>query len=163
MQHPVLLSVAAVVFAVSAATVATPAAAGTFDLDVTVTAVHTRAWARRSLNQFNPGLGVEYHVSRTWGVMAGEYKNSYRRPTWYAAATWTPLHLGRDDGWRVDAGLGAGLASGYTRRQNPAAPAMAAGIVRFRTPRGWGVNLLWVPNQPDGGCGFVGLQLAAAL
>lgn len=139
------------------------ARAGTFDLDVTTTAIHTRAWAQRDLNQVNPGLGLEYHFTRTWGVMGGVYRNSYKRPTWYTAATFTPLHLGRTNGWQADAGIGAGLATGYTRRENSVAPAMAAGVLRVRTPSGTGVNLLWVPNQPHDGTGFVGLQISIPL
>ena len=35
--------------------------ADTLDLDITTNAIHTGAWARRTLNQYNPMVGVEYH------------------------------------------------------------------------------------------------------
>ena len=34
--------------------------AGTLDFDVKSNAIHTAAWARRTLNQYNPVMGVEY-------------------------------------------------------------------------------------------------------
>lgn len=172
-----------------AARAATPNASP-WTLDLNLASIHTEAWARRELNQVNPGVGITYHFTRTWAAMGGEYLNSYRRSTWYAAAVWTPLHVGAADRWHVDAGLAAGLASGYghasydtyawaadpssvngwrlvtTRHRymrNSLSPFMAAGVVRVRAGDGIGVNVLWVPNGGRRSSGFVGLQLVLPL
>lgn len=173
-----------------AARAATPAATPSWTLDLNLASIHTEAWARRQLNQVNPGIGATYHYSRTWALMAGQYKNSYRATTVYAAAAWTPLQIGAADHWHVDAGIAAGLASGYghaayntyawavdpadasgwrlvtTRRRymrNPLSPLMAAGIVRLVSTSGVGLNLLAVPNQGARSTGFIGLQLSIPL
>lgn len=166
------------------------AVAGTLDLDLNIASVHTEAWARRSLNQRNPGAGIEYHFNRTWGAIGGEYFNSYRRPTWYAAVTFTPFHLGADHGWRLDAGVAGGIATGYGHAsymayawipdrasatgwrltttshryaRNAFSPLMAAALVRIRAPDGLGANLLAVPNTGPRSSGFIGLQFAVPL
>lgn len=181
------MKTAILVAALAVAALAPTAHAGQLDLNLNLASVHTEQWARRSLNQRNPGAGLTYHWSRTWAVMGGEYLNSYRRPTWYAAAVWTPVHIGAARRWHVDAGLAAGLASGYghahydthawtidpatatgwrlvtTRHRymrNPYSPLMAAGIVRIAAPSGLGLNLMVVPNQGPTSSGFVGFQLA---
>lgn len=182
---------AALLLIAPVAVVAATPAQHHWTLDINLASVHTEAWARRSLNQINPGAGITYDWNRTWAFMGGEYLNSYRAPTWYAAAVWTPLHLGRTGHWRVDAGIAAGLASGYAHAsyatyrwapdraaasgwrlvttqhsymRNPVSPLMAAGIVRVVTPwRGVGLNLLWVPNMGPRSSGFVGFQLSVPL
>lgn len=151
------------VFAVAVFLPATAFAQSRLDLDLNLGSYHLESWARNSLSQFNPGLGVEYHFNRTWSVMGGEYRNSYRRPTWYALGAWTPLHLGNDDGWHANAGLVAGLASGYTHRENHFAPWVAGFKVAVFTPHHWGVNFLAVPNSGSHNSGFVGFQLAIPL
>jgi hypothetical protein len=137
----------------------TASARSSVDLDFNFASYHTEAWARQSLNQFNPGLGITYHWNRTWAVMGGEYKNSYRRPTWYALAAFTPLQLGRINGWHVDAGLAAGLASGYRSSEVPSEPLVGGLIVRLASPSGIGLNLLAVPNSDAHNSGFIGFQL----
>lgn len=133
------------------------------DLDLNLASIHTESWARQSLNQFNPGLGVEYHWNRTWAVMGGEYRNSYRRPTWYALGAWTPLHLGSATSWHLDAGVMAGVASGYRTSEVPSQPAVAGLLVRFSTPSGVALNLLGAPNTGAHNSGFIGLQLSIPL
>lgn len=140
-----------------------PAHAGTLDLDLNMASIHTERWARASLNQVNPGVGLTYHLDRTWALMSGEYLNSYRCPTWYALGAFTPLHMGSEGHWRVDAGLVAGLASGYTHHENVYAPAVAGMIVRIAAPRGLALNLLAVPNDGPRDSGFIGFQLSIPL
>lgn len=134
--------------------------ASEIDLDLNLASYHTEAWARQSLNQFNPGLGIEYHWNRTWAVMGGEYQNSYRRPTWYALGAWTPLHLGSATSWHLDAGVTAGVATGYHTSEVPSQPAVAGLLVRLKTPSGVALNLLGTPNTGSRNSGFVGIQLA---
>ena len=131
-------------------------------LDINVTSVHTEAWARRQLNQDNPGLGIEYQITPNWSAAGGFYRNSYRRETAYALGIWTPLHLDLPAGLKASAGLAAGLVSGYRRPEVPTEPLAAGAVLRLRMTNGFGLNLLAVPNTQSGS-GFVGLQLVAPL
>ena len=131
-------------------------------LDISTTSYHTRQWARDSLNQDNPGLGLEYQLSGDWGLAAGEYRNSYRRTSFYALAAWTPLRLALSAGWHLAAGLDAGAITGYTRAEAPARPLMASALLEVRSPQGWGINLVDVPNMGRS-AGFIGLQLVLPL
>lgn len=61
-----------------------------WSLDINAASVHTEAWARKKLNQDNPGLGVEYRFDNDWSAAGGIYRNSYRRTSVYALCAWTP-------------------------------------------------------------------------
>ena len=142
---------------------AADAPASRLSLDINTTSYHTEAWARRELNQVNPGLGLEYQASPDVGYTIGFYRNSYRRTSVYALGVWTPLHLAIPGGLTASAGLAAGLVSGYTRTECPVRPLAAGAVLRIRDRDGVGVNLLAVPNTPGGASGFIGLQLVAPL
>ncbi|SCC95241.1 conserved hypothetical protein [Thiomonas sp. X19] len=131
-------------------------------LDVSTTSYHLRQWARDSLNQDNPGLGLEYQYSPSVGFAAGFYKNSYSRESVYATATYTPLTSTLPAGFSVAAGGLAGVISGYTNQEAPARPLMAAALLEVRNASGWGINLVAVPNAGQS-AGFVGLQLVVPL
>ncbi|WP_172983212.1 hypothetical protein [Thiomonas sp. Bio17B3] len=135
--------------------------AGMLSLDLSTTCIHNRAEARRSLNQVNPGLGVEYQFTPDVGLSGGFYRNSFRRASVYALATWTPLHLALPAGLTARIGVAGGVVSGYSR-VNPFAPFAAAALLAVRNPQGWGINLVAVPNIAASS-GFVGLQLVAPL
>lgn len=135
----------------------------TWRLDANLASVHTERWARESLNQRNPGLGFEWSPSRTWTVAAGEYWNSYRRVTTYALGEWTPIQLGDADGWHLDAGVGAGFASGYHHNEVPTAPFVGAAVVRLVSPGGFALNVVSVPNAGAKQSGFLGFQLAVPI
>lgn len=139
------------------------AAAATWRLDANLASIHTERWARDSLNQRNPGIGFEYQASRTWALAAGIYSNSYRKPTVYALAEFTPLHLGGGNHWHIDAGVAAGIASGYTRTEIPCAPLAGAALVRITAPDGVALNIVGVPNTGAYRSGFVGFQLSIPL
>lgn len=157
MRHSIVLLLATLL--VASLFPLTASARSWVDLDLNLASYHTESWARHSLNRFNPGLGITYHWNRTWAVMGGEYKNSYRRPTWYALAAFTPIQLGQPSGWHVDAGLAAGLASGYRHAEVPSEPAVAGIILRLAAPNGIALNLLGVPNSDAHNSGFIGFQL----
>lgn len=133
-----------------------------WSLDINVTSVHTEAWARRQLNQDNPGLGIEYQFSTNWSAAGGFYRNSYRRETAYMLGVWTPLQVDLPAGLTASVGLAAGLVSGYRRPEVPTEPLAAGAVLRLRTAHGFGLNLLAVPNTQSGS-GFIGLQLVAPL
>ena len=140
-----------------------PAHASTLDLSLNVASIHTERWARDELNQVNPGAGLAYHWNRTWAVAGGVYTNSYRQPTVYALAEWTPLHVGQVNHWHVDAGVAAGIATGYTRAEIPCAPLAGAALIRITAHDGITLNVLGVPNMGARNSGFVGFQLSIPL
>lgn len=131
-------------------------------LDVSLACVHLKQWARNSLNQRNPGLGITYSFAPNWSASAGVYRNSFSRPSMYAVGVWTPLHWRVSQNWHVDVGGEAGVLTGYTRANNPAAPFGAAVLVRLRDERGYGANVVIVPNH-GASSGFVGLQVVVPL
>lgn len=159
-SHFLLAALAAFLQLVS---LAHPAHAGTLRIDVSLASYHTEQWARQSLNQRNPGLGIEYAINRDWSLAGGAYSNSYRRTTVYALAEWTPLHVGRRGHWHIDAGLAGGLASGYKRDEIPCAPLAGAAVIRIAAPSGFAMNLLGVPNAGSRQSGFIGFQLSVPL
>lgn len=97
------------------------------------------ALVEEEFNERNPGIGVEYHHSQDVILMAGEYRNSVYRTTWYAVAGYTPIRLGF-----VSIGAAAGLINGYPA-YNDGKPAPAAvGLVRAEGDR-IGANLILIP------------------
>jgi len=152
-----------VIAALLGALCAGTAGAADLSLDLNLASMHTEAWARRELNQDNPGLGLEYQFSPDLSAAGGFYRNSYRRTSAYALGVWTPLHLAIPGGLTASAGLAAGLVSGYTSTECPARPLAAGAVLRIRDRDGLGVNLLAVPNTPRGGSGFIGLQLVVPI
>lgn len=160
MRHAIF----ACAFIAAAGILAVPLAhAGTLDLDVNLASIHTEAWARDSLNQRNPGLGLTYHYSRTWAVAGGVYSNSYRRPTLYALAEFTPLHVGQANHWHLDAGVAAGIATGYTRTEIPCAPIGGGVLIRVTAWDGIALNVVGVPNMGAYNSGFLGFQVSVPL
>lgn len=139
------------------------AAAGTWNLDANLASIHTERWARDSLNQRNPGIGIEFRANRDWAFTGGIYSNSYRKPTVYALVEYTPLHIGQISNWHVDAGVAAGLASGYSRTEVPCAPLGGGALLRIASPGGVALNLIGVPNTGAYQSGFVGFQLVVPL
>ncbi len=133
-----------------------------WSLDISTTSYHTRQWARDSLNQDNPGLGIEYQATPDWGAAVGFYKNSYRRTSVYITATYTPLHISLPAGFSLGAGGLAGVISGYTSADAPGRPLLAAALVQVRSAGGYGINLAAVPNMGRS-AGFVGLQIVVPL
>jgi hypothetical protein len=137
------------------------ASAASLRLSINMASYHTQEWARESLNQENPGIGLELRQSRSWAFSGGFYVNSYRRTTAYALAQWTPLQVGRQVSWHVDAGVVVGTATGYSRTEVPCAPLMGAFALRIAAPRSYvEVVLVGVPNIGAGQSGFIGLQLS---
>jgi len=162
-MHPLKTLTTGLLVAVSLATArAADTPPSPWSLDINVTSVHTEAWARRQLNQDNPGLGIEYQFNKDWSAAGGFYRNSYRRETAYMLGVWTPLHVDLPAGLKASAGLAAGLVSGYRRPEVPTEPLAAGAVLRLRTAHGFGLNLLAVPNTQSGS-GFIGLQLVAPL
>ena len=163
MLPPLSLAHAVAAGLVLLSAVASPAAqAASLSLDLSTTCIHNKAAARRHLNQVNPGLGLEYPLSRDIGLAGGFYRNSFERTSAYALVDWTPLHLRLPAGLSASMGIAGGVVSGYAH-VNPVAPFAAAALIRMiRGARRWGINLVAVPNV-SASSGFIGLQLVVPL
>lgn len=163
MPHFKALAAASLLAFINIAHAAAPSVlASRLSIDINVASYHTEAWARRDLNQVNPGVGLEYQASPDWSVAAGFYKNSYRRQTAYLLGVWTPLRCDLPAGLTASAGFAAGLVSGYRRPEVPTEPLAGGAVLRLRTAHGFGINLLAVPNTQSGS-GFIGLQFVAPI
>ncbi len=137
---------------------ASAGAASRIALDVTIASVH----ARHSLNDFNPGIGLEMRIAPGLSLAGGIYRNSYRRTSGYAVVGYTPWRLLQRHGWAGRLGVAAGLIGGYRTSEVRTQPLLAGLLFELRDPAGWGINLLGVP--PAGhGSGFAGLQLVVPL
>ncbi len=64
----------------------------------------------RHFDDFNPGVGLECSVNRQWAAVAGYFRNSLDRPSFYAGALFTPQLT--DWGWFRLGAMG-GIISGY--------------------------------------------------
>ena len=132
-------------------------------LDVNLASIHTERWARDTLNQVNPGLGLTTRLSDSWSLSGGAYKNSFSRLSVYALANFTPIHVQLfHSGWHMDAGVTGGLVSGYRRKEMAAAPFAGAVLLRVVSRRGFALNVMGVPNYQRNS-GFIGLQYSVAL
>jgi hypothetical protein len=112
-------------------------------------------------NEFNPGLGVECWFNGEWGVTAGGFRNSLRRPSYYGGGLWAPefTHFGF-----VRLAVIAGIISGYNYgnwglgRNHTVGP-VAAPIVMFDYKR-VGANLIFIPPIPSDNLPFtIGFQV----
>ena len=95
----------------------------------------------------NPGVGWERRedlIPVTW--MAGYYRNSYDRDTFYAGGRWEPLDFGA-----LKLGVFVGLASGYWT------PVVALPMASVEYKR-VGFNIVALPNIRDY-AGYLGLQV----
>jgi hypothetical protein len=102
----------------------------------------------RHCNSFTKGIGVEKVLSENRRLSIGAYDNSNCNTSTYAAAAWTPLHLGS-----VHLGVIGGLVTGY---RVPLLP--AGGMVASFERRTWGVNVIGIPPTGASGKGVLWLQ-----
>jgi len=123
------------------------AKASEVDLSVAGFSEHSKP----GFNAINPGLGVRVaNGALAWE--AGEYKNSYRRATFYGIAEYTPLRVGA-----LSAGAFAGVASGYSKPEDALRPFVGGFSVRYQ-PGQFGVALKIVPPAGAGTAGFVAVE-----
>jgi len=97
------------------------------------------------MNQFNPGVGIEYN-----GYAVGEYRNSYDRTSVYAAKSLQYGHVG----------VFAGAVSGYPSRFGKLNP-MLAPYLTFGDK--YAVNIAIVPNPMQWNQTAIALQLKVQL
>ncbi|PQV53314.1 hypothetical protein [Paraburkholderia sp. BL21I4N1] len=85
-------------------------------VDLNLHAYHFDRTAKKEndFNENNWGGGLEY-TNDVVGVMAGYYRNSIWRPSWYLLARYTPVQLDITSKDRVNVGIVAGGLSGYTK------------------------------------------------
>ncbi|HEX4150739.1 MAG TPA: hypothetical protein VHY75_00860 [Steroidobacteraceae bacterium] len=116
----------------------------------------------RQFDEFNPGAGAECWFSSQWAGVAGYFRNSLDRPSFYGGAVYAPeaLHWG----WFRLSGM-AGIISGYNfgkfgiGGQNNRTGPMAAPVAMTRFGR-FGVNFILIPPIPQDNLPFtVGFQI----
>lgn len=83
----------------------------------------------RHWQETNLGIGVEHN-----GWVAGYFRNSYNRDTFYAGAEWLPVKLGA-----VSLGARAALVTGYRET-----PVLAAAVAQYQPGR-VGATLMFIP------------------
>jgi len=130
-------------------------------VDAMVASYHIDPAPDTNFEQFNPGLGIECWPSDQWALTAGGFRNSLRRPSWYAGGVWAPefLHWGF-----VRLAAMGGIISGYNYgnwglgRHHSVGP-VAAPVVMV-TYRRVGVNVIVVPPIPSDNLPFtLGFQV----
>lgn len=104
-------------------------------------------------NEKNFGIGLEYKLSKDWALTAGQYDNSIRNTSHYAAVEWTPLHAGP-----VNLGVAGGAIDGYYFNHGGFFP-MLLPMATVETKH-FGVNAIYVPKMKDISS-VVGLQFKA--
>ena len=115
----------------------------------------------KNFDDFNPGLGIECGLTPQWAVVAGYFRNSLRRPSFYGGAMYTPqiLHWG----WLRFGAMG-GIITGYNYGRfgiggsnNRTGPVLApVAITQFGR---FGVNFILIPPIPADDLPFtVGFQ-----
>lgn len=128
-------------------------------LDAMVASYHINP--DKDFEQFNPGLGVECWINDQWAVTGGGFRNSLRRPSWYAGGVWAPefLHWGF-----VRLAAMGGIITGYNYgdwglgRNHTIGP-VAAPLVMVAYKR-VGINFIVVPPIPSDDLPFtIGFQL----
>lgn len=96
----------------------------------------------RDFNEKNFGIGVEYEFNRDLSLAVGQYRNSIRNTSHYAALAYTPLHAGP-----FSFGVAAGTIDGYYFNNGGFFP-MAMPMATYETKH-FGVNALYVPKVKD--------------
>ena len=124
-----------------------------------------------AFNDQNWGAFVDVAVTDTFSVVAGDFRNSYRRNTAFAALSWEPIHV-RLANARLAFGAiaGADLNGGY-RPFNSADPFLGAFNLRLtaaepdstRPLSRLGLLLTVIPPAPKNGSTAVNLALTYRL
>lgn len=94
-------------------------------------------------NGQNPGLGIEARWNDTWGLTAGQLRNSQRSRSHYLAATYTPWAAELPVVGKVHAGGVAGLIDGYQLNGGRIVP-MAGPAIEKRWSAA-ALGLVWFP------------------
>ena len=116
----------------------------------------------RDFDEFNPGAGIECERTPQWAVVAGYFRNSLDRPSFYGGAMYTPqfLHwswfrLGAMGGIITGYNYGRFGIGGPNNRTGPVLAPLA--ITQFGR---FAVNFILIPPIPDDNLPFtVGFQV----
>jgi hypothetical protein len=111
----------------------------------------------RDFREDNWGVGVEVVLAPDHAVMAGNYINSDRERSRYAAYQWRPLHW-QPYGIDVSAGIALGVFDGYPKMRDGGWFITPLPVLAIEGKR-LGVNLSIVPTIDDRVDGAVVLQI----
>jgi hypothetical protein len=105
------------------------------------------------LEDFNPGLGVEWPLDDTFSLTAGAFHNSDRKTSGYLGIYMMPLRWGP-----AKFGVVAGVFTGYPQYFGGAAfPALLPTVAI--EGRHWGLNIALIPEIKDQLHGAISFQL----
>lgn len=107
----------------------------------------------KNLNDFNPGLGIEYRYSTVSSVTAGVFYNSDREYSRYAGVYWQPITFGR-----ARLGIVAGGFDGYPRMKNGGWFLAAIPVASIESGN-VGLNFSLIPSYKDRLYGALSFQL----
>lgn len=99
----------------------------------------------KGYNEHNTGLGLEYRFREDVSVTVGQYRNSVRNDTHYAAINYQPLSVGP-----VRIGASIGVMDGYPNMRNGGAFFAALPMLTYETKH-FGVNFGVIPDVPKKG------------
>lgn len=94
-------------------------------------------------NENNLGVGIEYRTSNELSFMAGNYYNSVRKNTTYAAANWQPWSIGA-----FKLGAAVGIMNGYPAMNRGGNFFAALPMVTYEGRR-FGLNVGLIPSLKD--------------
>jgi hypothetical protein len=97
----------------------------------------------KNFNESNTGFGAEWRFRDDASVMVGQYRNSMRDTTHYAALNYQPLQLGP-----VRIGASVGVMDGYRLMRNGGTFFAALPMVSYEG-KTFGVNVGVIPNVPS--------------
>jgi hypothetical protein len=117
-----------------------------------------------NMNQFNPGLGMEYELDNRWLFSGGAYRNSYYATSVYAGVSWLPLTLPISNG-SLQSGVFTSIASGYQETNRGRAILPMAGLRFAWRPNSSpvGVDVLVMAREAKTTRAVLGFQLSYQL
>lgn len=92
-------------------------------------------------NEFNYGIGSEYHFNDTQSISVGYYKNSVRRDSIYLHYVWQPLKI-KD----VEIGIAMGVVNGYPDYNGGRFAIAVLPAVSWMVTDRIGLNLTYIPT-----------------
>jgi hypothetical protein len=108
-------------------------------------------------NGSNPGMGIEARWDQTWGLTAGQLRNSQSHTSHYLAGIYTPWAPTLPIVGEVHAGAVAGLIDGYRLHNGGVVPMVGAAVEKRW--QGASVGVVWFPAVSGVSKGAVLLML----
>jgi hypothetical protein len=109
----------------------------------------------------NTGIGGEWHVTPSWRLHVGHYKNSVHRRSNYLQGAWMPLHLGAG-ALHLRLGASVGVVNGYPQANGGGYIPTLVPTLELSYHR-VGMNLVYIPTVGGRVDGAVAVQFKLRL